>query len=35
MTSESLDTGAPAIDVAPSDPANAARNSLVINDLMV
>ena len=35
MTSESIPTGAPAIDVAPHDPANAARNSLVINVLLV
>jgi DHA2 family lincomycin resistance protein-like MFS transporter len=35
MTSESIESGAPAIDVAPHDPANAARNSLVINVLLV
>ena len=35
MTTESIDSGSPAIDVAPSDPAHAARNSLVINVLLV
>jgi DHA2 family lincomycin resistance protein-like MFS transporter len=35
MTSESVETGAPAIDLAPTDPAHAARNSLVINVLLV
>src|SRR6188768_2324702 len=35
MTSESIESGAPAIDVAPASPANAARNSLVINVLLV
>ncbi|MEO7222824.1 MAG: MDR family MFS transporter [Devosia sp.] len=35
MTSESLESGPAAIDMAPSDPAHAARNSLVINVLLV
>ena len=35
MTSESIESGSPAIDVAPADPANAARNGLVINVLLV
>ncbi|MEO6014319.1 MAG: MDR family MFS transporter [Devosia sp.] len=35
MTSDTFESGAPPMAVAPADPANAARNSLVINVLLV